>query len=158
MKWFKGITNVEELRKRYRELLKMYHPDNANGSVEATQEINAEYDRVFADLSKNTQADNENYAYDSNEENEAFKEVLNSIIHINAEIEVIGCWIWVHNGYAYRELLKSLNFKYAPKKKCWCWHFGEYQRHHKKDISLDDIRAKYGSQKVKKQVHRYALD
>ena len=43
-KWFKDVTTIEELRKRYRELLKMYHPDNENGSVEITQEINAEYD------------------------------------------------------------------------------------------------------------------
>ena len=37
---------IEELRKRYRELLKMYHPDNENGSVEITQEINAELNRL----------------------------------------------------------------------------------------------------------------
>ncbi len=51
-KWFKDVTTIEELRKRYRELLKMYHPDNENGSVEITQEINAEYDLVFSILSE----------------------------------------------------------------------------------------------------------
>ena len=54
MKWFKNVTTVEELRKEYRRLLKLYHPDNENGSVEVTQEINAEYDRLFAILSKET--------------------------------------------------------------------------------------------------------
>ena len=59
-KWFENVTTIEELRKRYRELLKMYHPDNENGSVEVTQEINAEYDRLFfAILSKKTQSDNQ---------------------------------------------------------------------------------------------------
>lgn len=52
MKWFKNVTTVEELRKEYRRLLKLYHPDNENGSVEVTQEINAEYDRLFTILSK----------------------------------------------------------------------------------------------------------
>ena len=47
MKWFKNVITVEELRKEYRRLLKLYHPDNENGSVEVTQEINAEYDRLF---------------------------------------------------------------------------------------------------------------
>ena len=51
-KWFIGVKTVEELRKRYRELLKMYHPDNEKGSVEITQEINAEYDLVFSILSR----------------------------------------------------------------------------------------------------------
>lgn len=39
-----GIKTLDELRKQYRDLLKMYHPDNAGGSTEATQEINSEYD------------------------------------------------------------------------------------------------------------------
>lgn len=56
-KWFAEVTTIEELRKRYRELLKQYHPDNDGGSVEVTQEINAEYDRLFAILSKENSAD-----------------------------------------------------------------------------------------------------
>lgn len=56
-KWFIDVTTIEELRKRYRELLKMYHPDNEKGSVEITQEINAEYDLVFSILSREKQED-----------------------------------------------------------------------------------------------------
>ena len=111
MKWFKNVTTVEELRKENRRLLKLYHPDNENGSVEVTQKINAEYDRLFAILSKETQSDNQSHAYNTDDENKAFKEVINSIIHINADIEIIGSWIWVHGGYEYRELLKSTGFK-----------------------------------------------
>lgn len=42
-RYFKNVNTLEELRKQYKELLKKYHPDTANGSTEATQEINAEY-------------------------------------------------------------------------------------------------------------------
>ena len=42
-KYFTGVNTVDDLRKQYRELLKKYHPDNEQGSVEITQEINAEY-------------------------------------------------------------------------------------------------------------------
>lgn len=42
-KWFKDVKMVEELPRRYRALLKMYHSDNDQGSVEITQEISAEY-------------------------------------------------------------------------------------------------------------------
>lgn len=157
MKWFKNVSTIEELRKKYRELLKMYHPDNEKGSVKITQEINAEYDRLFSILSNEKQTDAHSSTYDENTENTAFKEVLNNIIHINADIEVIGHWLWVHGGYEYRELLKSNGFKYAPKKKCWCWHFGEYKRHHKSEVSLNDIRLKYGSHHVAHKSKQYAL-
>lgn len=157
-KWFAGIKTVEESRKRYRELLKKYHPDNDGGSVEITQEINAEYDHIFAILSKESKTDGESTAYDDKAENEAFKAVINDIIHINADIEIIGSWVWVHGGYEYRELLKSVGFKFAPRKKCWCWHFGEYRRHHGKEVSLDEIRLKYGSEKVGRKSKQYAVN
>lgn len=155
--WFAGVKTVEELRKRYRELLKKYHPDSKDGSTEVTQKINAEYDLVFDRLKAQNKSDGQSYAYDENEENREFKEVINTIIHINADIEIIGRWIWVHGGYEYRELLKSNGFHYAPKKKCWSWHFGEYRKNHKSEVSLDDIRMKYGSQKVNSKSYQYAL-
>ena len=67
-KYFTGVKTIEELRKKYRELLKLYHPDNTNGSVEVTQEINAEYDRLFAILSKETQSDNQSHTYNTDDE------------------------------------------------------------------------------------------
>lgn len=159
-KWFSGIKTVDELRKRYKELLKKYHPDNGEGDLEAAQEINAEYDRLFAVLRREQKSDGKDkkHTYDDEAENEAFKSVLNAIIHINADIEIIGSWIWVSNGFRYRELLKSVGFKYAPKKKCWTWHYGEYRRHHSGEVSLDTIREKYGSQTVRNRTKQYALD
>ena len=157
-KYFAGVKTVEELRKKYRELLKKFHPDNANGSVEITQQINAEYDALFATLSKESKPDGESTTYDDKAENEAFKAVINDIIHINADIEIIGSWVWVHGGYEYRELLKSIGFKFAPKKKCWCWHYGTYKRHHKTEVSLDEIRMKYGSKTVNSKSKQFALN
>lgn len=157
MKWFTGVTNIQTLRQRYRELLKEHHPDNG-GNVSDMQSINAEYDRLFANLSKETNADRESSTQDEQAENEAFKAVLSHIIHINADVEIIGSWVWVHGAYAYRELLKSVGFRYAPKKKSWCWHYGEYHRHHKSEVSLDDIRAKYGSKTVNRKSKQYALN
>ena len=45
-KYFKEANTLEELRKQYKQLLKMHHPDNG-GNVADMQEINAEYDRLF---------------------------------------------------------------------------------------------------------------
>ena len=155
--YFAEIRTVEELRKKYRELLKMYHPDNG-GDEETMKEINRQYDDAFARMSHENKTDEESTAYDGKAENEAFKAVVNDIIHINADIEIIGSWVWVHGGYEYRELLKSVGFRFSPKKKCWCWHFGEYRRHHGKEVTLDEIRLKYGSQAVNSKSKQYAIN
>ena len=143
MKWFKDATSIEELRKRYRELLKQYHPDNG-GNEETMKEINAAYAALFAQMSHESKSDGESTANDDEAEDKAFREVLERIITLNVTAEIVGSWIWISGGYEYRELLKSIGFKFAPKKKCWCWHYGEYKRHHKGEVSLDEIRMKYG--------------
>lgn len=156
-RWFSGISKIEELRKRYRELLKQFHPDNG-GNEETMKEINLEYDRVFSDLSRFSSESGQCTGEEQKAENEAFKNVMEQIAHINADVEVIGSWLWVHGGYEYRELLKSVGFRFAPKKKCWCWHYGEYRRHHSKEVSLDEIRAKYGSRTVHNKTKQFVLN
>ena len=45
--WFAGINNAEELKKRYRELMKIYHPDNQAGDTTAVQQIQEEYEKLL---------------------------------------------------------------------------------------------------------------
>lgn len=145
-KWFKSVTTLEELRTEYKELLKQYHPDNG-GDLHIMQEINAEYEVVFVMLKQQATASSES-AEQASEEDTALRAVLNEIISFDMEIEIIGSWVWCFNCYAYKDKLKALGFKYAPKKQAWTWHYGEYSRYHNGEISIDDIRAKYGSQRV----------
>lgn len=158
MKWFKNVTAIEELRKQYRALLKKYHPDNPDGSVEAAQEINREYDRLFADLSRFSSESGECTGEEEKAGDKAFKAVLNEIVNFNMEIEIIGSWIWCFNSYQFRSQLKELGFRYAPKKKAWIWHYGEYKQYHKGETDLNDIRAKYGSQKVNRNYKQFSLN
>lgn len=44
--FFSGVKNEHALKKRYKDLIKIYHPDNVSGDTEALQEINREYDRL----------------------------------------------------------------------------------------------------------------
>ncbi len=46
--FFIGVKNRQSLKKRYKELLKIYHPDNLDGDKETLQEINREYERLKA--------------------------------------------------------------------------------------------------------------
>lgn len=146
MKWFVGVQDIQELRKRYRELLKRYHPDNECGSVEITQEINAEYDRLFSKFNKGETQEQKRYG---KEENEKFKYILNKIIGFDMDIEIIGSWIWCFNCFEYKDILKELGFTWCHKKKSWVWHDGEYRRRHKEEIPLSSIREKYGTETVK---------
>lgn len=54
-KYFAGVTTIEELRRRYRELLKQFHPDNG-GDEETMKTINIEYDKLFDVLNKESKS------------------------------------------------------------------------------------------------------
>lgn len=44
--FFMGVNNELALKKRYRDLLKIFHPDNACGNTDAVLCINREYDAL----------------------------------------------------------------------------------------------------------------
>lgn len=157
MKWFKEIKDVETLRKQYRELLKKHHPDNG-GNEETMKEINLEYDRLFADLRRFSSDSGECTGEEEKAGDEAFKAVLNEIVNFNMKIEIIGSWIWAFDSYPYRSQLKELGFKWAAKKKAWTWHYGEYRKYHKGEVSLDEIRSKYGCKTVNRKTRQCALN
>ena len=159
-KYFKDVNTLEELRRQYRDLLKKYHPDNANGSTEATQEINAEYDKLFKVLKNrhesksadnkesNTKTDFNNMKYDFSEDAK-LREMLNKIIHFDGiKIEIIGNWIWCFDSFGYRKELKELGFKYAHNKKAWYFHTEAFRKRSHKKLSMEDIRNYYGSTEV----------
>lgn len=44
--FFVGVKDISSLKKRYKDLIKIYHPDNVAGDTEALQEINREYEAL----------------------------------------------------------------------------------------------------------------
>ena len=160
-KYFKDVETLEHLRKQYRDLLKKYHPDNAHGSTEATQEINSEYDRLFRMLKDKhdhmnagkkdgkAKTDFDSMKYDFSEDSK-LRDVLQKIITFDGiNIEIVGCWIWVDgNTYSYKDTLKELGFKWAREKKKWYFHTEAFRKRSKKKLSMDDIRNYYGSTEV----------
>lgn len=158
-KYFKDVNTLEELRRQYRDLLKKYHPDNKDGSTQATQEINAEYDKLFKVLKdrhektadnkeNNAKTDFNNMKYDFSEDAK-LREMLNKIIHFDGiKIEIIGNWIWCFDSFGYRKELKELGFKYAHNKKAWYFHTEAFRKRSHKKLSMEDIRNYYGSTEV----------
>ena len=43
---FKGVDDDKSLKKRYRDLLKIFHPDNLSGDTSVIQNINKEYEAL----------------------------------------------------------------------------------------------------------------
>lgn len=44
--FFKGVTDTLSLKKRYRDLIKIFHPDNIAGDKDTVVSINREYDNL----------------------------------------------------------------------------------------------------------------
>lgn len=162
MRYFVNVNCVEQLKKQYKTLIKKYHPDlnHDTDTTDIMKAINAEYEVLFAkykDIHEN--ADGETYTAreSTTEQSEDFINIINSIINFNIDIEIIGSWVWCFNSYEYREQLKELGFKYAAKRKAWVWHSDKYKSR-KSNMAIDEIREKYGCDKikVKKEVEKIA--
>lgn len=143
-KWFKGIKTLEELKKEYKKLAKMWHPDiNANGS-EAMKEINAEYEMMVKELAEGKTQEQKNNSYDVAMQ---YKDIIMAIINLEGlKIELCGLWLWVSgNTKIHKEELKKVGFWWASKKKMWYWRPEEAKTYNRKNMSMEKIREKYGS-------------
>lgn len=155
MKWFSNPATLEELKNQYRNLAMQHHPDRG-GTTADMQEINAEYDRLFARL-KNTHkaADGTTYTTktETSEAANDFREIIERLIHINGiNIEICGAWLWITgNTYEHRETLKALNFRFSKSKKTWYFHGDSYKKLSRKTFTLEQIRALYGSEEIIKE-------
>jgi seryl-tRNA synthetase len=46
--FFSGVDSRQSIKKRYKDLIKIYHPDNQAGDSDTIQEINSEYHKLCA--------------------------------------------------------------------------------------------------------------
>ena len=154
IKYFRGVSTQQELRKEFVKLLKIHHPDNG-GNAETCKEINAEYEYLMQRLpkhatgeSKTENAEEKKAAADLDKE---IRDLVNKIIYMEGiNIEIVGVWIWVDgNTFPYKEELKEYGFKWSRSRKKWhACPYGEsaYYKGRKKDF--DVLRAIYGSSTV----------
>ena len=159
-----GITNLEEItpedvKKAYRQASKKYHPD-CNPSGDEMMKLVNEANSVLLDARYPILVNSsDNYDYGSE-----INSALNAINNLQGLfIEVCGAWVWVSGETkAHKDLLKSQGFFFSGNKKMW--YFRPKSKKHffkgKSKYSIDEIRHKYGSQKVEnnnKNKQHYAL-
>lgn len=142
-------TTIDDLKKQYYRLAKIHHPDTG-GTNDGFRDMNDEYERlqnIILTQGGFTGAER------TNEQNisEIYRDIINTIITIpNITIELIGSWIWIGgNTYPVKDQIKAAGFKFHSKKVMWFWHPGEYRRFNGEEMSIEEIRSKYGSQEIK---------
>lgn len=147
LKYFSGCKTAEEVRKTYKTLAVKYHPDRG-GDTTIMVEINAEYDEIVTYLKRGGSLGGETTGKDWQSMTK-YRDVLQQIITIDADVEIIGTWIWVFNAYPYREILKKAGFRWASKRKAWIWHSPEDGCRGSKKKTIEEIRSTWGCEKIK---------
>lgn len=157
MKYFAACKSAEALKREYRRLAYIHHPDRG-GDTATMQEINDEYDRAFARLKNVHESTREDAApgatyeaaQESTERPEDYREIIEKLLHMEGvEVEICGAWIWLSgNTYANREALKSAGCKWASKKRLWYWRPEEAESKSRKSVPIERIREMYGSERV----------
>ncbi len=138
-----GDLTQADIKKAYRKACIKYHPDKG-GCVEMMKAVNQAYS-VLKDFEGNIKAGCLDYG-------DLLNEALLKVIDLpNIEIEVCGAWIWITGDTKpHSQVLgkKGAGFWWAKKKKAWYFRPSDWKSRSRGNWSLNNIRAKHGSEKV----------
>lgn len=146
MKYLKGITTLEELKKAYRTWALKLHPDRG-GSTEEMQILNAEYEQLFSKVSHvHVNKEGKRYEHKVDERPDEFVELIDRLLRMNGvHIEVIGYFIWLsENTKPHKDEIKALGFKWHSKKQMWYLKPEWYSKFGNREYTIDEIRSMYG--------------
>lgn len=147
MKYFENITTLDELRKEYRRLCRMHHPDHG-GNTATMQAINAEHDELFIRLRDQHNATSDEY-HQSTETPEEFRAIIEALLRLDGlKIELCGSWLWIGgNTMQNKDALKAAGCRWSSSKKLWYWrHQEDGAKWSRGKKAMSQIRFKYGSQ------------
>jgi len=148
--YFQDCQTIEQIKTRYRELVQKFHPDHAGGSNEIMKEINLQYESYKGMTFTATNHETGKTYKQNLDPFDGYREIIDLLVNIpNITIELIGTWIWVGGDTKpVKEYLKEIGLKFSGKKLMWYYHAGTYRKKSKKNLTIDEIRNMYGSNKV----------
>lgn len=149
--YFNNPETIEELKEKYRKLVKMLHPDNG-GDENEFKAMQSEFTKLYKALKNIHRAVNgEHYEKDngSKETAEQFMDIIEKIIHMDGcVIEIMGSWVWVSGDTKkYADILKEIGFWWSSAKKAWYYTGGVHQKR-RGSYSLNQLRKKWGAVEV----------
>jgi hypothetical protein len=148
----KEITQ-DQVKSAYRKACKTYHPDINPAGLAMMQAVNEAYESLMNDSFPIVVADSEvttNYG-------EILNNALNAIINcVGITIEICGAWIWVSGETkTNKDILKSSGFIWSNQKEMWYFRpKSQKKRFYRGKSSIDEIRVKYGSEKINSRYRR----
>lgn len=150
--YFDGIYTMDALRTEYRNLIKVNHPD-AGGDEATMRAINLSYEAAVARI--RTHGDSAESAKAAADVPEAYMAAVSAVAaRADLIVELVGSWVWVTgNTYGNRDILKAAGYRWAAKKGAWYWHLPDAKPGRRSKMSLDQIKDKYGAQRVSGAPH-----
>ena len=102
MNWFQGCGLVDDIKARYRDLAKRWHPDIDGGDTDTMAAVNAEYHDALQAQHGTEQATGDSdetrtYWYHEARETAAMAKVQELLVAglAGCEVWLIGVWVWV---------------------------------------------------------------
>ena len=149
MKYFIECKTLDEAKALYKKLVFKLHPDrNTEDTTKQFQELQNQFE--------NFNASSEKYKGESDAWNaKEYADLINQLMQIpNIEIEVCGSWIWLHGDTKpVKEQIKAVETgdtmkrTWVKKKLKWAFRPANYRKLGSKELSFEEIQAKYGSER-----------
>ena len=159
MKYFADVTTLDELKKEYRRLAMIHHPD-CGGKTEDMQAVNAEYEQLFEVLktrhNDRAAADTTGKTKATTETADEYRRIVEILLGLDAlSVELCGSWLWIGGETRkHKDALKAAGCRWSNSKKLWYWrHAEEGARWSRGRSSMGQIRDKYGSCKLTRREH-----
>jgi hypothetical protein len=139
-----GEYTPELIKTAYRKACSKYHPDRNPAGLEMMKLVNQAYEALKEATGNANDGDSlSTYGED-------ICNALNAIIGLGLDIEICGSWVWLHGDTKpHKDLLKASGFMWAPKKKLWYFRPADYKSRGRGKYTMEEIREKHGSEKVK---------
>ena len=162
--YFEQCQDLNELKREYKRLVMLYHPDRPNGDEETMKAINGEYDRMFLLLKakQNTMANDDvtGKTRRTTETPEEFREIVSILLKLEGiEIELVGAWLWLSgNSWPHRQKLRQAGCRWSSSKKRWYWRHEEDDCYWSRGTTtMQEIRQKYGSEWLREKEEHATL-
>lgn len=158
LNFFQSVKTVYELKKEYKRLVKIHHPD-LGGDLETMKALNNEYERMLKFFDGQEMTDQETGVKHTYKYNEAIeRELMEKIFSLlslrmeGVEIALVGTWVWLSgNTKQYKDSIKELGFFWNGKRSMWYFRkeSKKWRGHSKGNFA--EIARKYGYQKFESE-------